>query len=444
MKILFYTHSDRAFTSSLIGHLYEIAQEYPVVLLSEPLHRDYLALLQDRTVFPLLERVEIVSGLGSSLRELIRNNRKWHRLIREELERAKPDLVITENDMSSLFDMYLLRQAKKRGVKCLTIQAMAQVEDIQMQQLVELCDVYRGGVECSRLQRAWRRVASRGRKRLGHVLVHFLLPWLAGERALRGRSSYILRRGASGLRDGDLNLVPTRRDFDIYRAMGIPARKLAVLPHPLFRVPHRLYFPEAQLLPGAAEFNGRSSILVLLTNVRVGFRRCDHALIGQEQRRQTRHQIIQLVRERFPDCPIVIKPHPDCGTVEAVRDYLGAMAEAVTIVPPSLPVEPYLKVCDVILDLPLSVTTTLFTAACAYPNKPIISANVDNEFYGDHYKNYPGVDYVESMQELEALLHTIRAGTYQKKAMGENPAGEGCREFARTGDAIRYLLQGGN
>lgn len=443
-RILFYTHSARAFISSLIGHLYEIVQEYPVILLTESLHEGYADLLRDRQRFPKLERVETVNGLGFSLRTLLWSNRRWHRLARNMIRQTQPTLVVTENDMSSLFDMYLLREAKKSGAKCLTIQAMSQPADVEMQKFMELRHIYREGVCVSGLKRNFRVIGNRSRKRMGHYLVHYLLPWLAGERGLRGRSSYVLRKGASGLRDSDLNLVPTPLDFRTHVAMGISAKRLAVLPHPLLRVPHRLYFVDPEDAQPSAQLNGQESILVLLPSEPLGFHRHDYALIGREQRRQTRLAIIHLLCEQFPTWRVIVKPHPDCGTLEEVRDYLGAVVEAVTVVSPSMPVEPYLKVCDVILDLPLSNTTALFTAACACPDKPIISANVDDEFYGDHYKNFPGVDYVDSMQELEALLHTIRAGTYQKKAVVEYPTGEGCREFAKTGDAIRYLLRGGD
>lgn len=118
------------------------------------------------------------------------------------------------------------------------------------------------------------------------------------------------------------------------------------------------------------------------------------------------------------------------------------MAEAVTVVPPSMPVEPYLKVCDVILDLPLSNTTALFTAACACPGKPIISANVDDEFYGDHYRDYPGVDHVDSMPGRAALRDRIKAGTHQKRTPAP-PVGEEITAVAHTNGAVRHLLQTG-
>jgi hypothetical protein len=438
-RILFYPHSARAFSSSLIGHLYELCQEYPVVLLAEPMHDSYASLLKNRALFPKLERVEIISGLGFSLRELIRGNRKWHRLARDLVRQIQPQLVITENDMSSLFDMYLLREAKKNGATCLTIQGMLQREDTKILKFVELMNVCSDGTGPG-LRRQFRFWSYRARKRLGHFLVHYLLPWTVGEGDLHGRSSYVLRRGASGLRDSDLNLVPTPQAFLAHTASGVPAEKLAVLPHPLLRVPHELYFVAADTGSTPIPPAEAKSILVLLTSVPVGFHQHDYSLIDREHRQQTRLRILRLLHEIFPDWRILVKPHPDCGPIETVQEYFATVLDMITILPPSVPVEPHLIQCSIILDLPLSVTTTLFTAACACPEKPIISANVDQEFYGDHYKNYPGIDYVESMGELTALLLGIKAGSYRKPpaAVATDPA---MRKFTTTNDVVHYLLR---
>ncbi len=437
IRILFYPHSARAFSSSLIGHLAELSREFPVVLVTSRLHPSYARLLEDHLLFPKLERVEVVSGLGYSVSQLIRGNRRWHQLAVDLVRQTQPGLVVTENDMSGLFDMYLLRAARKHGAACLTIQGMLQQPDTAIQKFVELLHVSSDSTGPG-LKRVLRLGYFRTRKWLGHFLVHYLLPWSVGERALAGRSSYVLRTGASGLRDSSLNLVPSPQAFRAHLASGVPAGKLAILPHPLNRLPHELYFVSADAGPAARPPSGARTILVLLSSVQVGFRAVDHALISREERRQTRLEIVLLLHRIFPDWQIVVKPHPDCARLEVVEEYFSAVRDLVTILPPAVPVEPHLKHSDIILDLPLSVTTTLFTAACAYPAKPVISANVAREFYGDHYRDYPEIDYVESMAELETLLRNIRSGVYCKTAPVAAPPG--LRTFATTNDAVHYLL----
>ena len=441
IRILFYPHSVRALSSSLIGHLAELCQEFHVVLVTERLAAGYARLLEDRTRFPGLEHVEVIAAFGYSPAQLIRGNRRWHQLARDLVRHNRPDVVITENDMSSLFDMYLLRAAKQQGAVCLTIQGMMQQQDRAIQRFIELIHVGSDGTGPG-LRRQLRLGYFCTRKWLGHLLVHYLLPWSIGERALVGRSSYVLRTGASGLRDSDLNLVQSHQAFRSHTASGVSAGRLAILPHPLTRLPHDLFFVPADARPSSGPPSGGKTILVLLTSVQVGFRADDYTLINRDQRRQTRLEILQLLHRVLPEWLIVLKPHPDCGRLETVQEYFSAVRDYVTILPPEIPVEPHLQHSDIILDLPLSVTTTLYTAICAYPDKPVISANVTGEFYGDYYRDFPEIDYVQSMPELETLLQRIKTGAYRKAAMTAIPPG--LKSFPTTNAAVHHLLQNGN
>lgn len=438
VRILFYPHSARALSSTLIGHLVELCQEFHVVLLTEHLSVGYTSLLEDRTRFPGLDCVVSIDKFGYSPTQLIRGNRGWHKLAMEIVRQTRPQVVVTENDMSGLFDMYLLRAAKKQGAACLTIQGMMQQKDSDIQRFIELLHVSSDGTGPG-LTRFIRLFYFRTRKWLGHFLVHYLLPWSIGERALVGRSSYVLRTGASGLRDSDLNLVPSPQAFRSHTLSGVPACKLAILAHPITRLSHELFFAHGDVGPLTAPASNRRSILVLLTSVPVGFQADDQKLINRVQRRETRLEILRLLCQIFPDWYIVLKPHPDCGRIETIQEYFSPIADYITILQPGVPVEPLLKHCDFILDLPLSVTTTLYTAACAYPKKPVISANVTREFYGDYYRDFPEIDYVESMSELETLLRKIKDGTFRKSDPATVPCG--LKYFSTTNAAVHHLLQ---
>jgi len=409
-----------------------------VVLVTEPLSIGYTHLLQDRTRFPGLESVVVIDGFGYSLAQLIGGNRRWHRLACDLVRQARPQVVVTENDMSGLFDMYLLREAKKSGAFCLTVQGMMQQHDKDVQKFIILSHVCSNGDDPG-FKRIFRMAYFQARKWLGHYLVHYLLPWSIGERALAGRSSYVLRSGATGLRDSDLNLVPSSQAFRSHTNSGVPRKKLAILAHPLTRLPHDLFFGSVEARASAEPIFDGKNILVLMTSMPVGFRSKDLSLISHEERRKTRLEIIRLLRQVFPDWRILIKPHPDCVRIEAVEQYFSAVRDHLTIMPPFMPVEPLLKHSDIILDLPLSVTTTLYTAACAYPNKPVISANVTREFYGDYYRDFPEVDYVESMPELGTLLQRIKNGTFRKSAPAAIPPD--LTFFRTTNAAVHHLLQ---
>ena len=56
-KVIFYTSIPRLFRTTLIGHLYEIAQVYPVILLSEKLDSETERALKNKDLFPKLEKI---------------------------------------------------------------------------------------------------------------------------------------------------------------------------------------------------------------------------------------------------------------------------------------------------------------------------------------------------------------------------------------------------
>jgi len=56
-KILFYTSHSFLFRSTVIGHLYEISQKYPVILLSEKLDEETEKVIRNKKLFPKLEKI---------------------------------------------------------------------------------------------------------------------------------------------------------------------------------------------------------------------------------------------------------------------------------------------------------------------------------------------------------------------------------------------------
>src|SRR6185295_6565138 len=93
-----------------------------------------------------------------------------------------------------------------------------------------------------RVRAAWRRSVVEARKRAGHALVHYLLPWSIGQCALRGKSSYIRVTGAPGMRDSELHVVQTVQQYEACVESGVSPARLALLPHPATRVPRDVFF----------------------------------------------------------------------------------------------------------------------------------------------------------------------------------------------------------
>jgi hypothetical protein len=440
-RILFFTHSARAFTSSLIGHLYEVSQEHPVILLTESLPDAYVSHLQNKDLFPMLEQVHIVDCLGFTVKALVRENSRWLRLARQSLDAFSPSVVIGENDMSSLFDMYLMREAKRRGVKSLTIQSMGEISEFKIRRFFELRRICPDGKRPAAPIALWRKGTHRTRKALGHFLVHYLLPWFAGHAALRGPSSYVLRTGAPGMRDTGLHLVQSAPQHKVFIRSRVPSAKLAILRHPAERVPLEAFFPPGAARPGITD-DGQKKILVLMATSEFGFERETLEVISSHDRRQLRLAITEEISRCLPDWQLIIKPHPDFGSIQAAQDYLGPLPANATLVPPGEPVEPLLLLCDAVLDLPPPNTSTLVTASSALPGKPVIAADLDHDILGDQFREWPEIEYVDEMQGLTRLLARVGASSYQRQSTSHCTE-LGVREFGSTNQAIRFVVDGG-
>lgn len=438
-RILFYPHSARALTSSLIGHLHEVSQQHPVVLFTEPLPEPYLAHLRNRDLFPGLERVEVVRSFGFSVSELLSEHRRCLHLARGCIDEVSPSLVIGENDMSSMFDMHLMREAKRLGLPTLTIQSMGQLRDGPFRSIAELNAVYVGGKEPPRPLASARRWKYRARKELGHFLVHYLLPWSAGQPALRGASSYVRRAGVPGMRDSDLHLVQSAPQLKVFTEAGVPTRKLGILRHPAARIASEVFFPPGALTQGMNP-GARRRILVLLSPQALGIERGSLRVISGAVRRRLRLAILTAIQDTLPDWEIIVKAHPDFGSIRAVRAYLGTMPANVSVADPSNPVEPYLPICHAILDLPAPTTSALVTAVSTSPLMPVIAADLDRDVLGDQYSDWPEVDYVDSMEALTDLLESIRDGRYRRRPAVPDD-GSPVKTFDNTCQAVRFVRE---
>ena len=187
--------------------------------------------------------------------------------------------------------------------------------------------------------------------------------------------------------------------------------------------------------PGA-----RRRILVLLSPQELGIERGSLGVIPGAVRRRLRLAILTAIQETLPGWEIVVKAHPDFGSIRAVRSYLGTMPANVSVADPSSPVEPYLPICHAILDLPAPTTSTLVTAVSTSPSVPVIAADLDRDVLGDQYSDWPEVDYVDSMEALTDLLESIRDRRYRRRPAVPDD-GSPVKTFDNTCQAVRFVRE---
>ena len=411
--VLFYTSIPHSFRTTLIGHLYEICQEYPVVLLAEELSPEVKTILEDKSLFPNLQEIIPVHQFTSQEKSLIKNYRRLQRLAKEVVSRYRPRLVITANDLYP-FEMYLLRYAKMGGATTICIQPGGMIASRIVKKWIDLTNAYTNLPKFIPI--SVRLFLIPLRKYSRYLLYHWLAPLLVKELPFPGMTSLSLGATAAGTR-ADYQVVFTERDYDIYLKEGVPEKKLIILAHPLTRNTKRIF--NALLQQKSKHTNrtkGKVICLMLPSDLIIGFHRKDLSPITERQYRNIWLELIKLIHATLPDWNIFVKPHPSSVPLTGFERRLIKISGRVNFVPPQEPAERYIKMADIMTGLPPCASTTLFIASLLRPDLPIISVDTEEEILGDYYKDFPGIDYVTTKDELEKKLKIISSGKYKKQA----------------------------
>ena len=433
IKVLFYTSIPRSFRTTLIGHLYEICQEYPTVLLAEELSPEVKKILEDKSLFPNLKDIIPVYQVTGPEESRIKKYRRIRLLAKKVISDHQPSLVITANDLYP-FEMYLLRYAKRDGAITVCIQPSAMIKSTIVKKWIDLTNAY---TKTPRFMPFFlRRWLIHLRKYSGYFLYHWLAPLLLGEAPFPGRNSILLGTTASGTRAADYQVVFSKRDYNINLEEGVPKKKLVILDHPITRKSKKVFNILLQAPSDIVKKRGRTACLMLPSEISVGFRREDLSLITQRQYKRIWLEIIRLISTSLPAWNIYVKPHPGGGDLTSIQRELAKISKRIKLASPSEPAEKYIKIADIIIGLPPSASTTLFVASLQRPDLPIISVDTEKELLGDYYKDFPGIDYVTTKTELEEKLKSIASGKYKKQVTKLTEEG-----FKNTIELIQYVLR---
>lgn len=422
--VLFYSGTARSFQTTLVGYLHETAQRLPVVLLSETLSPDVAAALSDSRLFPQLREIVPVCQFSGKPRGVLAMNRYACKTARAIIARFTPSVVVAPSDNDSLFELYLMRFARKAGAFCVSISCTLTHPDVRMlRRYVDRRNVH------ARTPAWWpmwlRLTVIKLRKYAAHALVYWLLPLLQKQPPFWGLTSYILFRGISGMRDAHLQIVMSEKDYQIYRGRGVPTAKLRYLPHPASRA-RRFFEQVVWKAPGAGTSRKRIALFLLPENI-ISFRGQSCAIIPAEDVLQRRFQLIQAAVEELPGWEISIKPHPIIKSVAALVERCAILGNRVQFADPQARLETCIQNADLVADMPLSGSTGLFSAGLQRPDIPKFAINCDDEFYGDYYRTFPGVEYIATVDQFRAALRLVHLGRHHRPDGGA-PASAGSGE----------------
>ncbi len=434
VKVVFYTFTPRAFRSTLIGHLYEICQKYPTVLLSEELDNETTKLLQDKNLFPHLESIIPVRQFTAK-DSIFSQNRRLSQQAKKIIETQKPTIVISAADHIDLFSLYLLRFAKQAGNLTLTIQPTLLMGEMKIiRQWVDSTNAY---LKLPRfIPLPLRFFLTRLRKIIGHIIFYWIMPIMVGQKPFLGKSSYVLRKGNSGMRDTDLQITFSKRDYEIYRKDGVPRNKLRILSHPLSRTSSRRILEKLDK-PVVKEKKQKSIVgVVFPSEFTLGFQKPNWQPVQRDELEKRWLEILSLISQALNDWEVYIKPHPDSINLSSLSPKLTSISKGVKVLAPSSPADECVAASDIIVGFPPSASTVLFTASVQSPDKPILSLDFYQEVFGDYYKNFEGVEYVTSKGQLTQLLKLIRDGKYKKSLQVKSSKGE----FSGLVELVENLL----
>ncbi|MBU1863861.1 MAG: hypothetical protein KKH94_09385 [Candidatus Omnitrophica bacterium] len=438
-RILFYTYHPRAFRTTLIGHLYEVAQSFPVILLSEQLDPETENIIHDKQYFPNVEAIIKVNQFTGVRKNILKHNKALYQLAKRVVKQYDPDIIITGSDMHSLFDLYLTRIGKRKGARVIAIQPAVNVADASKRSLwQDLTNAYQKFPIW--LPLFLRLIFVQWRKYAGHSIHYYVLPLLVGEKPFFGKSSHILRKGNSGMRNSDCQVGFSQWDYDIFQQDGVPSERIFILPHPLMRETRKFFEKVYLHSEDKHHEQGKTITFMLQGDIPIGFRREDYSLISLEDRIQTWKAILSTTVQLLPHWKIFIKPHPATMILDLLQERLVSIADSITLVNAHEPSDIYIEQSDIIVGLPFSGTTTLYTASLQCPEKPILALDIHHEFLGDVYRNFEGIEYVDSMEAFMPILRAIKDNVYQKKYNNQSITIEN-RTFNNTIDVINQVLK---
>ena len=407
-RIFFYTSTAQTFRTTMIGYLYEVAQDHEVVLMSELLDHETQVVLRDKNLFPGLEKIISVNQYHPDDESIRARNRRIYEVAKAEFSEVNPDIVIASSDVHSLYEMYLMRMAKECGALRITIQGNMTGEMKALALWYDLASMHLRTPEY--LPLAIRSLLVKFRKYFGYLVYHWALPLSVGETPFFGKASYILHKGHTGMRDSSYHIVFSQRQYDFYVASEVPKEKLHIIAHPLLR--HSRYIFERAYLQKARKVKKSGQLVtVMLTSDVVGFEKnADYSVIPKRKRIKLYADLISTLEEILHEWKIIIKPHPGHTSIAEVREKLPMLSSRIEVVDPKAPVDYYIQISDAIVDLPRSSSTTVYSALIQCPGKPVLSIDIFQEFLGDYYASCPYVTYVDSMQKFRNTLVQLRDG----------------------------------
>tara|TARA_B100001250_G_scaffold360657_1_gene338270 strand:+ start:14051 stop:15346 length:1296 start_codon:yes stop_codon:yes gene_type:complete len=399
--IFFYSHVERHFMSTLIGHLYILCRKHKVLLFSYGLSEKSLNILKNKNLFKNLLIVNIDKsdnnqGLLGQVKEFKANVKIFDNCFKQYHCKT----LITSSDWHSLNELYLMRKAKQKKSFRISIQESVHVD--------------------THLRKEW--VALQNRKLtsnlfyskilnniyvsilffLKYVFFQIIIPLFAVRLPFFTMKTIFLWSGGSGSNQSNFHLVFSEYEKNQYIKSGVNKEKLLTIAHPFtikeLKPLFDLLFPY--------KFKESDSILISMDLIYDHFYKNKNSYSKNEKTKDT-ISILKDLSIIFNEKNILIKPHPESIHFDTFPYIISELEEFENIefLNPTIPIETFFKNVDTLVCLPPAFSSSLVFFKLFSPEKNAIAIDFYNEYLGDVFKNGEyGINYVTSLENLKSIV----------------------------------------
>jgi len=404
--IFFYSHLDRHFRSTLIGHLFLLMQEHDVILFSDNLKKETLSILNDNQLFPKLIIINLYQSKSKNIFinnvDNFRNNTK---IFDKTFKKYNCKCLATSSDWHSLNEFYLMRIAKNMNIFRFSIQESVHWNTKLRKKwyflrwnMILANRWFFVGAETlynSKILNFFINIIPWSK----YIFFQFLIPIFSLKSPFLTKKNFFLWNGASGCNDSQYHLTFSPLESDQYKISGTDIDKLQNIPHPFT-------LNETKILRKIIYNNHSNPIdfLIIIDSFDFSFKK-DTSLIPKEIKLKSDINIVKSIAKNFHDKKIVIKPHPNLKNYIFFKDKLKHY-ENVTFMDQSISVDNLFPIANTLIAFSPSFSTSSIYFKLFYPSKKSIALDFFNEYNGDFFVNNKyDVNYIKSMNELNAILY---------------------------------------
>ena len=439
-KILFYAGSPYAFRSILMWYAFAIAQKYPLIIVSEGFDSETRQALSDKNLFPKLKKIILTSySTKTSFAPMVKKNKVFYQEAKKIIEDCNPDIIISPGKYTYPFELYLRRIAQKKGITSVCLIGFQAAAPEILALYSKIISAYFHKLNF--LPFSAKLFLTALKKQIGHFFFYWILPLTAGELPFRKEPGCIVPKRNFG-KSADYYVDFSKKGYKMSLREGVPPEKLLLLafPYPSGYEKVRDFFKK-RIIRKAFVKNKKRALTMLLDCSDVGIEKENLSLIPKQKIAERRKEIVFLFHKILKDWKIFIKFHP-LTPKEVLADFKEkskSFSRYFEFVNPSEPVERYFEISDVIVGFP-PASSSIYTVSFYCPEKIILSLDLNKELLGDCYKNFKGIEYIDSKEKLINILKLIKDQKYSKDCQEPEIENLGPKEFPNIVELLDYLI----